>query len=124
MLALDRGFFGSGTTFAVQTRALIARAKLLSVGTLEVHDTVIYAVCKRGTATSALIFSAVYGYFFKPTLGTDTRRCCQELLREQDLFCPIWLAAAFKGRVLGIRCRAGHDQLELLSSGSAAVQAP
>ena len=41
----------------------MAGAKLLSVGDLLIHDTVIYAVCKKKTATSALIFNAVYGRF-------------------------------------------------------------
>ena len=62
---------------------LLARAKLLSVGTL-VSNVVIYAVEQKWTATSALIFSAVF--LVKPTLGTETRRCCQNRSTSRGVY--------------------------------------
>ena len=51
-------FLGLWATFAVQIRALIARTELLSVGTLGSQHGDLCSM-QKGTATSALIFSAV-----------------------------------------------------------------
>jgi hypothetical protein len=57
-LAALRCGFGQRQRLPSQLEQLVARAKLLSVGTW-VRNAVIYAVSKKWTATSVLIFSAV-----------------------------------------------------------------
>ena len=65
------------TTFAVLSASTLdgsARAKLLSVGTLVQQHGNLCSEQKVGQQQGCLIFSAVDN---EPSLGTNTRRCCQ-----------------------------------------------